>query len=388
MGVEDKISELDAKWRNYLAKIMGMDPSGTFHVAQGTLGLSAADSSGLFNMADAVPPDSATGYYDPSSMNRRSAAYRGLLFALQSESASDLRDALGDMYTKWLGFKAKWYDDIEHALDPQLKVFAAFANRQLDPIAAEKAIAVFKKASLAPLNHAIDEYQDAKNRQEFTDSAGNTYSLYKYIPSIDNAKKAINTGASVDLDFRASKEDSRLAHTFAQGAASGFYSIFSGKAGVSFEQLNTKAATSDITIKGHIDKYANISAGPVGWYDSNEVKRGYNNKDDFNVWDSEASQNWDDFFKQPNGSLARYITQFLLVSGYELTVTIHASFSSEEYNQIKTRATFGIWPFFSVAATATHTTDHKHNEDGSLSYTTTLPKGLIQIWGVSFQNAP
>jgi hypothetical protein len=157
---------------------------------------------------------------------------------------------------------------------------------------------------------------------------------------------------------------------------------------VSFEQLNTKAAISDITIKGHIDSYATLPVGPVGWYDSNEVNRGYNNKDDYNVWDPQASQNWDDFFSQPNGSLARYITQFLLVSGYELTVTIHASFSDEEYEQIKSKATFGIWPFFSFSADAVHTTDHKHNEDGSLSYTTRLDKGKIEIWGISFQNAP
>jgi hypothetical protein len=387
MGVEDKISELNAKWRNYLASIMGMDPTGTFQVAQGALGLSATDSSGLFTMADAVPPDSAAGYYDPSSMNKRSDAVRNLLYALQYETASDLKDALGDMYTKWLVFKNKYIET--NPLDDQVKIFTAFANQQLDPIAAKRAIGVFKKANLDPLGHAIDVYLDDKNKQEFSDSAGNTYSLYKYIPSIDTAKKAINTGATIEnIEFTASKGDSKLKHTFAQGAASGFYNIFSGEAGVSFEQLNTKAATSDIEIKGRIGKYATIRVGPVGWYDSSEVKRGYNNKDDFNVWDPNSDLKWDNFFSQPNGSLARYITEILLVSDYKLTVTIHASLSSEEYNQIKSRATFGIWPFFSIAATATHTTDHKHNEDGSLSYTTTLPKGLIQIWGVSFQNAP
>jgi hypothetical protein len=202
--VEKKIDELNAKWRNYLAKAMGMDPTGTFQVAQGSLGLSAADSSGLFTMANAVPPDSAAGYYDPSSMNKRSDAYRGLLFSLLSESASDLRDALGDMYTPWLDFKAAWYKDEAHIFDPQLKVFTAFANQHLDPIAAERAIDVFKKASLAPLNHAIDMYQDDKNRQKFTDSAGDSYSLYKYDPNIENADKAINTGAGIpNIEFNA-----------------------------------------------------------------------------------------------------------------------------------------------------------------------------------------
>jgi hypothetical protein len=397
------MNELNAKWRNYMARIMGMDPTGTFQVAQGALVLSAADSSWLFNMSDAVPPDSAANYYDPSTMNRRSDAYRGLLFALQSESASDLKGALGDMYAKWIDFRNTWYDDGKSG--PQEVIFESFADRYLDPMKAKQAITTFKKASLAPLNQAIDKYQDDKNRQKFIDPEGNTYSLYKYKPTIDIAKKAINAGATIDLEFNASKEDGRLGHTFAQGAASGFNKIFSGGAGVSFEKLNRKAAYSDIEINGRVGKYATIAVGPEGWYDSSEVKRGYNHKDDFNVWDPNSDLNWDNFFSQPNGSLARYITEILLVSDYDLTVRYPISFKSVEFNQIKTRAQFGIWPFYSFAATATHTTalqkmnkplrasapkavQHRHNEDGSLSLTMTSPKGVIYIWGISFQNAP
>jgi hypothetical protein len=85
----------------------------------------------------------------------------------------------------------------------------------------------------------------------------------------------MDTGESMpNIEFNAATADSKLEHTFVQGAANGFYKIFSGGGGVSFEQLNTKATSSDITIKGHIDNYVALPVGPGGWYDSDEVNRG------------------------------------------------------------------------------------------------------------------
>jgi hypothetical protein len=73
----------------------------------------------------------------------------------------------------------------------------------------------------------------------------------------------------------------------------------------------------------------------------------------------------------------------MLISDYELTVTSYASYSQEDYQQIKTQASFGVWPFFSGSASATHTTDYTLNSNGSLSITHKLPRGSIQIWGVT-----
>jgi hypothetical protein len=97
--------------------------------------------------------------------------------------------------------------------------------------------------------------------------------------------------------------------------------------------------------------------------------------------------NWDSFFG-PDGSLARRVSQLLLVSDYSLTVTSIASYSESQFQQIKTGAKFGIWPFFSASAEATHTKTMTHNEDGSLSVTYTLSPGLIAIWGATIQSAP
>jgi hypothetical protein len=383
-NVKKQIDTLNAQWRNTLAKAMGMDVDGNFQIAQGDLGLSSTDSSGLFLMSDAVPPCSAAAYYAVDYSNRRSSGYGSLLTSLLPEGGQDLVDVLGDMYTPWINYKAKAITDGTDLNQEQL--FEKWSDLALDPRKKQQALTVFKKAANAPLNVALDAYADKNNKQEFMDSASKSYKLYKYSSTIDNAKKAINTGASIDnLVFDSTKAESKLNKTFVEGGASGFYSIFSGGAGASFESLNAKAANAKITMEGKVNKFATVPTGPIGWYESNEVNKGFNNKDNHNVWDPNAQQGWNDFFAQPDGALSRYVDQMLLVSGYEVTVNIHAGFSQEDFEQIKTKASFGVWPFFSASAETTHTSDYKLAEDGTLSYTVKSNPGDVKIWGVTFK---
>ncbi len=191
------------------------------------------------------------------------------------------------------------------------------------------------------------------------------------------------------FNFNSATMNTSLSHTTASGAASGFYSIFSGGASASFDQLNTKAAASEFTITGSINKYATLTTNPIGWFTSSEYSRGYNAQNDNTIWDPNANVgNWNSFFGQPNGSLSRRITSLLLVSGYTITVTSRASYSQLDYQKITTEASFGIWPFFSGHASSTQETKTTLNSDSTLSVTHTLNPGLIQIWGVFTANAP
>jgi hypothetical protein len=137
------------------------------------------------------------------------------------------------------------------------------------------------------------------------------------------------------------------------------------------------------------EQASTLATAPIAWFDSFEFERAFHGKGDAGIWNPVANLgDWNSFFSQPSGSLSRRVSQLILVSDYELTVTSHASYSSEDYQQITTQASFGIWPFFSVQASATNTSDYKHNENGTLSVTHRLGKGLIQIWGVNVQDAP
>lgn len=340
-------------------------------------------------MSDAAPPSASVAYFDPGGMIMRSSAYGLLLHALLPETGTDLPGVLGDMYASWITYRNNyWTQNLQSTLT-QEQLFQQWANRFLNPQQASKAINVFKQAATTPLNQALDALTASGAKQQFMDSANNPYSLYKYSATISGATQAINTGASAQVSFDSNTMDTKLEHTTLHGSASGFYDIFSGGVAGSFDQLDQKASSSEWSISGTIGKYATLVTQPGSWFTSAEVVRAYNAENDNTVWDPMSNAgSWHSFFDDDTGSLARRVSQLVLVSDYDITVTSHASYSSDEITKIQTEASFGIWPFFSASATATHTTEVTSNAEGELVVRHTLNPGLIQIWGATVQNAP
>lgn len=383
VDISQQVTDLNAGWYNVVTSAMGIDPT-NFQLAQGTLGLQSADSSGLFLMADAVPPPTAVAYYDPAGLSRRSQAYNMLLHALTVEGGTSLQAALGDYYAKWIAYRNADTSD-----KTQLQLFTAWANRNLDPGKMAAALNVFKAQLTAPLNQAYDAYADPNNQQQFVDSAGNAYSLYTYSGTVDGATQAIQQGSSATIDFDSETMNTTMHSVSVEGSASGMYDIFSGGASAGFDQLNTTAAGSRFTITGTIGQYGTLTTQPMAWFNSSEFLRAFNNQNNANVWDPASSAgNWASFFGQPNGSLARRITQLFLVSGYDITVTSHASYSQSDVTQVNAKASFGIWPFFNASASASTKNGATLNADGSMSVRHTLTPGLIQIWGATVEPAP
>ena len=380
--VQQTIDKMNAGWRNEVAAQMGMDPN-TFQLAQGTLGLQTSDSSGLFLMADAVPPQSVAAYYDPSTMAKRSDAYNQLLHAMLPSSSSGLQVALGPKYASWVLYRNADTSDLS-----QEALFTKWASRNLDPDKITPALSAFKAAASDPLNTALDNVIDKAFRTTFVDDAGNTFTLPNYSTTITVARTAIDNGASATINYKSSTASSSSNGTSVSGSASGFYDIFSGSVGGSFQQLNQRAASSDFEITGTVGKFATVLSDAAGWYNGAMVSRAYNGKNDNTIWDPASNMgDWGSFFGA-TGSLARRASQLLLVSDYDLTVTSKATYSQSDFMQIKTEASFGVWPFFSASASATHTETYTHNEDGSLSVRYQLNKGLIAIWGATIQPAP
>lgn len=386
--VSKTVTELNAGWYNVVNQALSLDPA-TFQLAQGTLGLQTSDSSGLFLMSDAVPPSAAVGYYDAAGMSRRSSAYALLLGALLPETGTDLRTVLGDQYANWIAFKNKFFETNPTSTQTQVEIFQIWANRTLDPRQVPTAMNTFKQADNAPLNEALDALHAKGVKQQFVSSAGTPYELYVYSATNAAATAAIQAGKSATIAFDSSSMDTTLTHTTVEGSASGFYDIFSGGASGTFDALNQKAAEADWSISGTIGQYATLLTQAGGWYSSAEVSRAYNAQNDYTVWDQAANAgDWDSFFDPATGSLAQRVSQLVLVSNYSLTVTSHASYSSADVQTITAEANFGIWPFFSASAKASHKQEVTQNASGELVVTYTLPKGMIEIWGVTVEPAP
>ncbi len=381
-SVEQQIDAMNAGWRNEVAKQLSMDKN-TFQLAQGNLGLQTSDSSGLFLMADAVPPQSVVAYFDASGKNKRSTAYNQLLHAMLPSSSSGLVAALGPMYASWIQYRNADTSDLS-----QEALFDKWADRHLDPNQKTAALTAFKAAKSDPLNIALDNYVDKNYYTTMMTPTQQSYSLPTYSCNIAVATSAINTGGSAQIDYSTATASTASNGTTVSGSASGFYEIFSGGAGGSYTQLNATAASSGFSIKGSVGKYATVAADAAQWYDASMVNRAWSAKNDNTIWDPNSNAgDWDSFFST-TGSLARRVSQLLLVSDYDLTVTSQASYSDSEYQQITANASFGIWPFFEASTSTTHTVSSTHNADGSLSVRYQLNKGLIAIWGATIQDAP
>ncbi|MGH9444382.1 MAG: hypothetical protein ACRD3O_01370, partial [Terriglobia bacterium] len=270
------VQQLNAGWRNYICDAMKLNRD-TFQLAQGTLGLQTTDSSGIFLMADAVPPSSTVGYYDATSTNSRSSAYLDLLGALLPETnPNGLSTALGDMYSSWITWKTA---NPPQSKESYMDYFKRWELQSaIDPGRAARAEAAILAANNTPLIKAYGAYNNPAAQQTFVNSAGNSYTLFIYTATLSNAQAAINQGGGLTLNFNSDTMDTSTSSLFVDGSASGFYSIFSGSAGGSFAQENSKAASSGFVITGTINKYATLASGPGLWYTSSEVSRAYNGK--------------------------------------------------------------------------------------------------------------
>jgi len=380
------VQELNQGWRNYVCDAMKLNRD-TFQLAQGSLGLQTTDGAGLFLMADAVPPATSVGYYDATSMNKRSSNYLGLLNALLPEtSALGLQTALGDGYASWITWKTA---NPAQAGETQLTYFQRFEmSSNLDPGTLARGEAAISAALNSPLNRAWAAYNNPTYQTTFSTSTGGTYTLPTYTTTINNAISQINQGGSLTIDFDSSSMDTSSSSTFIEGAADGHFDIFSGGASASFSKQSNMAAASKFTITGTINRYATLPSSAGSWYSSDEVIRAFNAKNDMSIWNPGASAGgWDNFFGK-TGGLARYVSQLVLVSDYSITVKSHAQYSQDDFKQIQAQASGGIWPFFSASGSSTQTTSSVLNNDSTLSVTQTLQKGLIQIWGVTVQPAP
>lgn len=376
------VNDLNAGWRNQIALQLGMD-SQTFQLAQGTLGLQTSDSSGLFRMADAVPSDSTASYYNPSSAIQFATVYNAMLHALLPSSSGGLRVALGPMYANWIDYRSADTSDLT-----QLELFTKWADKKLDPNQKIKALAVYKLTLSDPFNTAVDAYVDPANFTQFVDDSSKPFSLPTYSSTITNAKAAVLTNGPSNFSFDSSAMDTSSNGTTVSGSASGLFDIFSGGVGASFTSLNKMAAASGFTITGQVDNYGTLSVDRGGWYDASQLNRAFKNKNDNNIWDPYSNQgDWDTFFGK-GGSLARRVSQMLLVTGYDITVTSKASYTTSQFQEITTTANVGFWPFFSAKVSTTHTQSSSHGANGELITRYRQNPGQIAIWGATVTDIP
>lgn len=327
--LQTRFETLNSKWHTALANAMGIQVTENFQIVQGDLSVSS-DSSTLFLISDSTPSNNLAGYYTADFSNKISSAYGNLLVSLLPYEGDEI-----------------------------------CSN---------------------PLNKALDSYHNNSNQMIFYKSDKTPYSLYKYSLTIDEAKEAISKGKTIsDFSFDSTIDEIDINHSKNSLSTSAIWDAFAVIIDVDFESIIAKFLESKITVNANFDKYAKVPTTPLEWYDKNLTSRAFENKDDPSVWDLKAQQSWDDFFKQPNGELVRHVNQLLFVSGYEITVKFHATFSKEEFNLFIAKATFTLWPFFSASLSINHKTDFSLGDDGTFSYTIKSNPENLKVLGITYE---
>lgn len=377
-----EVKYLNAGWRNFLCEHMGLDDK-TFQLAQGNLTLETTNNSGLFRMADAVPPLSPVGLYDASSMQKRSDAYSLLLNALKSDTDPDgLIKALGPDYKKW----KKWQKS-NPAVEKEsyLNYYKRWAFSNTTPGRRSAGEIAIRKANNDGLRRALYKLDLEKYKQSFQEAGQDAYSLPIYSATSNAANNAIQNGKSLrNIWFDSDHMNIYVDKGIASDTTSNTQRYIIGNPEKPDKQIQKEAANGGFTIKGYINKYATLPSSPGGWYDSGQVLRAYNNKGNENVWvDGTDKGVWEYYFGK-KGALSRYVSEFILISDYEIRVTSKAKFRMEEVEKITAEEKVSAWPMFNTRATADNA-GCTLNDRGQLEMVYTLNKGLIQILGVSVQ---
>jgi hypothetical protein len=135
-----------------------------------------------------------------------------------------------------------------------------------------------------------------------------------------------------------------------------------------------------VTIVGRIGSYAILPSSPGSWYSSGEVVRALNGKGSQAIWDAgAASGGWSSFFGANSGSLARYVSQLVLISDYQLNVTVYGQFRAQDVTLLNSAA-LPAWPLFAQSP------NYQLNSDATVSAVhQSSSANAIQIWGVSVQ---
>lgn len=371
---------LTAQWYNAVVTGLGLSPQ-QFQLFQGP-GSTPATSQLMWNIFNAVPPNTINNYYDPSQANNFASDYDLILTALVTASDSDFQSCMGDNY-------GQWQDDFKAAYkaDPTIISDAAALSKYFQGWAIVNApndsscVSGLTKAYINPINIANNMY----------DSAGGKYAWNQ---TVDALAKNLASGPSKSFTLDTTTQTSNTTHTWASGGASVLFDLFSFGGSGGYDDLSTKVTTAGLSIIANYQTVTTFAAGPYAipdsnnpilakynpWYNSAVLAKAYTTQDN-TVWNNQSTITWQKAFG-PDGFLQRMATAIVAVNGISITITSDASLSTLEQTQITAAAKLGIWPFFTASGQGGFENTVAFNDQGKFSCITTCTYGNPQILGI------
>ncbi|MCL9805224.1 hypothetical protein NAT51_06815 [Flavobacterium amniphilum] len=198
-----------------------------------------------------------------------------------------------------------------------------------------------------------------------------------YAPAFEDLRSQVENGSSAFVSFDSATADSNISSSWAKSTDSAGVGFWGTSSESVSKTLNEKASSSRITVDISFDKFAFLQVRAGGWFTQGFFTDQYKNPQ---KW-VDGQEAWDKVFG-PSGSCQNVANQVLLVSGYTITTTSHASYSQSDYSEIVKSKDTNVWPFYTSSSNSIATESYKLNEDNSITTTITCKPGSLQIFGM------
>lgn len=328
---------LNALWADVLRKSLGLDAESGFQAVLGAAGQVQVQGP-LWNvLCDTQLGEAPAIHCASPGLKRRSAGYRRLISALQSDTELALQTRLGAHYSDWVRFRCA-----PDQTDRQVPLFrrwcqtvfsgaeAANLAAGFESLARTDALIAARDRLAADMAETVD--RDAPGRGD------------RYLPAYSTGAIApdhdffYRPGGRIDFDCAGVTDRPGLR------AAQGTDRILPGARGGIFDPLERKVLGARLTISGNLGQCTIIPVDPCAWYDPQIVDFVHHHAYDQQVWDpNSAMGGWAHFFG-PGGVLEKSVTRLVLVRDYDVTVTFHAQFTASEQQTLRAMTQSGVWP--------------------------------------------
>ena len=377
-AAEQAMDKLTAQWYNGLSTGLNLSKK-QFQIMQGSQALMST-SREMWNMFNAIPPESINNYYDPSQMNNFSSNYGNILSALVATSDSDFQNCMGDYYGEWQEFATKNPPSPLNA-ETMSSTFSGWAV--INAPGKAGCVTGLTKIFINPINIANTKYASA-----IVAAKG-----FAWNKTIEQLQSILSQGKSSKFSLDTSTSNSNVSDTWAKGKTSFFFNLFS-PANVKYEKLTETIMNESLMISASFGKTANLPAGPLAevddnnpilkkykpWFESAALAKAYTTKDN-TVWNPASNVNWENTFGK-DGNTQRTVSSIVVADDIEITMSSKVNLSDSYKKEITSAVSYGVWPFFRVSGEAGMKVSIEFKDEGGFTITTKVAAGNPQILGV------
>jgi hypothetical protein len=386
--IQQAVEALQNAWYNAFVNGAGLDKTKFSFVQSGTQ--LPYDTKGLWQaMVDAIPPKCLTHVVSFGAINGFCDNYGTLTTVVLPPVNDNFKRAMGDDYNRWMDFRRTEVTiGMVAKAGGWISLFDIWADMNLPSGRIPRAKAAFRNDQRNIVVKSGDRYlrniPDPESLPLFTYDPGNVPLLYN-ITIDDIIGGAIAHGPSKSIFFDSATSSSSVTDTWAGGGISGFFDIFWGGASASYHQSTEKFASSRVTVKAEFKHVLPVKTFlPGDWFSSSFLNYVYKTKDN-RVWPAGDPVTWESTFGS-SGNMQRHIEELVIVDGIDITVTSSASYSAAEQEDIRARASAGIWPFFRVSASGGYSSSTTFSDSGTMTTRTTCPEGNPAVFGMNVRS--